>query len=401
MDTVGTTINQTAPNFRLQTKCLHLTYTHVHLNLEHFRDWLQGQHGGLRFYSMCHEEGKEGKHPHTHVLFEWNKRPDITECRIFDRDGCHPNIRKVQTVLHKKRAWLYHEKEGGYRICSDTKPFTDGDVITKIRAANSLAEACEEAGVNIKSVSDVLHIRADSERVQFQHEYPGADWNMPDLQAHERRCIFIRGPSGCGKTQWALHQFENPLLVSHMDALGKFDASFHDGIVFDDMSFAHFPREAIIHLVDWDCPRDIHIRYKTAQIPKHTRKIFTSNKPFHENFPNDEFGAIRRRFSRIFNVSGTLFTRKRRAPNPAGTILTDLAEDEGQSDEDDRELLDMLESLTDDSSIFDEEGGAYPERGQLRFGNQRGFMGLSPPNSSYHEYETPEISQQDDFEFFW
>jgi hypothetical protein len=104
-----------------------------------------------------------------------------------------------------------------------------------------------------------------------------------------------------------VHQFECPLVVSHIDDLGDFDASRHDGIVFDDMSFAHLPREAVIHLVDWDLDRSIHIRYKRALIPARTRKIFTSNKTFYENFPADPSGAIRRRISRIIHVTGPTF----------------------------------------------------------------------------------------------
>ena len=75
------------------------------------------------------------------------------------------------------------------------------------------------------------------------------------------------------------------------------------------MSFAHIPREAAIYLADWDEDSAIHIRYKVAIIPAHTRRIFTSNRPFEANFPGDEYGAIKRRFSKIFHVSGPLFRR--------------------------------------------------------------------------------------------
>ena len=68
------------------------------------------------------------------------------------------------------------------------------------------------------------------------------------------RVLFIWGLTGTGKTQFACHLLDSPLLVRSMDQLREFDAALHDGIVFDDMSFAHLPRESCIHLLDWDLP---------------------------------------------------------------------------------------------------------------------------------------------------
>jgi len=85
------------------------------------------------------------------------------------------------------------------------------------------------------------------------------------------------GPSGFGKTQFALAHFKNPLFVTHLDELSRFNKAVHDGIVFDDMSFSHLPRNTQIYLLDQDNNRAIHVRYKTAKLPKHTKKIFTTN----------------------------------------------------------------------------------------------------------------------------
>lgn len=87
----------------------------------------------------------------------------------------------------------------------------------------------------------------------------------------------VSGPAGIGKTEYALAHFKNPLLVSHIDRLKSFDPDVHDGIVFDDMDFNHWPITAQIHLADWNCPRDINCRYAMAHIPRHTKKIFTCN----------------------------------------------------------------------------------------------------------------------------
>lgn len=80
-------------------------------------------------------------------------------------------------------------------------------------------------------------------------------------------------------------------MVSHMDQLKDYDATVHDGILFDDMSFKHMPRTAQIHIADMDDDRYIHIRYATAYIPKGTLKIATTN--VRDIFDDD--AAIKRR----------------------------------------------------------------------------------------------------------
>jgi len=103
---------------------------------------------------------------------------------------------------------------------------------------------------------------------------------------HEGWCgsAVIQGDPGIGKTQYALSHFTNPLFVTHTDRLKSFDPNFHDGIVFDDMSFAHMPLQAQKFLLDWDNSRDLNVKFSTAHIPKHTKKIFTCN---YDEFPFD------------------------------------------------------------------------------------------------------------------
>lgn len=107
------------------------------------------------------------------------------------------------------------------------------------------------------------------------------------------RCPILFGAPNCGKTQFALAHFSNPLLCSDPDDLQKFVPEVHDGIVFDDMSFKHWPVNCQIHLTDWDLPRSIRNRYVNAHIPAGTRKIFTTNERDIFNFdPN--LGVARR-----------------------------------------------------------------------------------------------------------
>jgi len=76
----------------------------------------------------------------------------------------------------------------------------------------------------------------------------------------------------------------------------------HDGIVFDDMSFDHWPPESVIHLLDMECERALHVRYGTVTIPAYTKKIFTSNKKniFTKiDVEIEQFNAISRRYKDV------------------------------------------------------------------------------------------------------
>lgn len=88
--------------------------------------------------------------------------------------------------------------------------------------------------------------------------------------------VVLWGPPGIGKTSFAKAHFAKPLVVSHMDDL--LNLTDHDGIIFDDMSFKHMPRSAQIHITDTDEDRSIHCRYRCAQIPAGTKKIFCTNE---------------------------------------------------------------------------------------------------------------------------
>ena len=110
--------------------------------------------------------------------------------------------------------------------------------------------------------------------------------------------VVLWGDAGIGKTEFAKFLLSPaPLFVTHIDDLRMFDSSVHSGIIFDDMSFFHLPRESQIHLVDFDNPRSIHIRYGCATIPSGTRKIFTTNVFNGGIFLED--GAINRRVTKF------------------------------------------------------------------------------------------------------
>lgn len=94
----------------------------------------------------------------------------------------------------------------------------------------------------------------------------------------DRLSVFLHGPTNTGKTSYALSLFDSPILCRHVDDLKNFDKEFHDGIVFDDMSFEHWSPGAVIHLLDLEHDAPIHARYNNVIIPAGTERVFTSNK---------------------------------------------------------------------------------------------------------------------------
>lgn len=109
-----------------------------------------------------------------------------------------------------------------------------------------------------------------------------------------RRCLWLHGPSGIGKTQFACSLVDRPLFVRHVDTLKKFNSTDYGGIIFDDMNFNHWPREAQICLLDTEMPTSIHVRYGVVQLPAYTKRIFTSNVDIFTEDP-----AIRRRIHKV------------------------------------------------------------------------------------------------------
>jgi len=126
-----------------------------------------------------------------------------------------------------------------------------------------------------------------------------SDYSLDDFQHWKRLNIergsqLLVGAPGIGKSEFAKAHFKTPLFISHIDKLTGFKPKKYDGIIFDDMSFRHLPRETQIAILDWDNDRDIHVRYSTAYIPRHTKKIFTAN--LEEGYPfNLSDKAIARR----------------------------------------------------------------------------------------------------------
>ena len=104
-----------------------------------------------------------------------------------------------------------------------------------------------------------------------------------------------------GKTEYALAHFEKPLLVRRRDDLKR--ASYHDGIIFDDMTFDDWTPEDAICLLSQDKPRSLPARFHDAFIEADIPLVFTTNKKPSKLFPRAaclrQRQAIKRRYTAI------------------------------------------------------------------------------------------------------
>lgn len=296
-------------SFRLQATRLHLTYK-THLSDEQ-KDALRVllKHN-IKQWSFVHEHGTNNPeetepYAHTHVYARLEKKLETENQRYFDIDDIHPHIQTVHSKAEENRVLSYHQK-APIKL-EQIPPYVSADAKIKMAATMDPLDWINdqlEQGGNMGQIAGMLKYqelakKRKREEEDDKHEFK--EFTRPFVQ--DFRCMYVWGPSQIGKTEWCKMHFSNYLFVRHMDKLKQFEPGVHDGIIFDDMSFRHLPRETSIFLTDWNNDSDIHCRNSCAVIPKHTKKIFTNNNPFELTFPDDEHKAIRNRFSHIVHIT--------------------------------------------------------------------------------------------------
>ena len=284
-----------------------------------------------------------GLYDYTHVCCQWKKRLDLKGERCFDLtfngERVHPNIKPLDTFQHLINIFEYHRKEPVELYQLEPLPKGSGDVYSCVVDAPTLAEACQQLGVEVKTVNDVNLLRNNRSRRQM---LPVLD-NMCKFTFQLEgtwRSLWLTGPSGIGKTQWAIAEArvkypgKEPLLISHMDDLKQFDERIHNVMIFDDMSFNHLWREVMIHLTDWDIPRTLNVKHATVTIPHHTPKIFTTNVDWDEYWPADPHGAIKRRVRQVVFPQNTRLYSDERVDDqvPPATEEAHTDNDDGYMD---------------------------------------------------------------------
>jgi len=232
----------------------------------------------LKYYCIAQEMHEDGN-PHYHCCIEFTthqRKPVIW----LDHLGKHPNKQDPRNwnacITYTKKDGDFIEspgssREAGEDIIGVCKSSSEGDwmvyCITNKISFQYARFLWDRYAVDFGTITD------DSPVV-------GRLCSALNAMAYnpEPKTLILNGPSGCGKTTWAKQFSVKPaLFVSHIDQLRSFRRGYHQSIIFDDVSIAHIPREAQIHLLDFENDRAIHCRHSTALIPAGTYKIFTCN----------------------------------------------------------------------------------------------------------------------------
>jgi len=253
-----------------------LTYPQCAESKESLLEFLQGK-APVRSFVIAHELHKDqGSHLHACVEFKDLQRRSVD---WLDFKGKHPN-------KQDPRKWAacqkYTKKDGDY-IESDQREL-EGSLEEIVALASSESEwmqYCVDNKITFQYARWYWDRYADQDISVTTNDHEGViceSLKSLIFDATSRKALVLKGPSGCGKTTWAKMNAPKPaLFVSHIDQLKKFLSGYHKSIIFDDVSFTHFPRTAQIHLLDFDNSRAIHCRHSTATIPAGIHKIFTCN----------------------------------------------------------------------------------------------------------------------------
>lgn len=290
-------------NFRLRASRYHLTYA-SHLDIERYKVFIKSKSpGGVHLLSIVHEEGDAEEkdatpYEHTHVFVWFKNRLDSINPRFFDFDEIHPNIKSraskrwMKTIVLKYHLGHKTKANGRKYFIEPVELYQEGvedfrfeeDLIRSVAAAPTTLDAFDIAGVEVKSISDVIAIRSNigkEKDITFQpvhginpqafKPYSGPEWN------DKTHALVIRGPPGIGKTQWVGHHYPNTGVVRTIEELRFLRPPQHDTLLFDDCEFFNFAIQTQIALCSVQENPEIKIRYKGITKPR-IRTIFCTNE---------------------------------------------------------------------------------------------------------------------------
>lgn len=219
----------------------------------------------------------------------------------------------------------YCSKGGDFKAMGDPGVRSRGaghkTVARDLAFAEALAAPTVDEAMSIlaeKCPRDYVLLSHNIERNLQKHFTPKAvykplydldSFNHPPLHFSDKRCTLVWGETNVGKTAFVKAHFKNPLFCTHIDDLKKFKKFEHDAIIFDDVSFRHYPAETVIHLLETDNEASIHVRYGVAHIPARVVKVFIHNTPnpfYDEKTIESHQLAINRRFTK-FHVANKLY----------------------------------------------------------------------------------------------
>lgn len=356
------TIEVPEDNFRFQAKKFLLTYK-GHLDKETLFLFINQKMKCECSVKICHEVGESG-YKHTHCAVLSPRKPNITNCRHFDFEGVHPNVRLPKPpnpAQHWKNIVKYVDKQ-------------DEEVFGEIPIEQTSDEKFEEAIAYVKSCTTwnkvldaptpiLKTISAKFGFFQNFHQFKGkgmdqrgyfhlSEFNLPALDL--TKAVVLIGPRDVGKTQFALAHFNNPLQVKEKDDILRFQEDIHDGIVFDDtQGLLQLEDKEVINWTEMVTSTTIKCRYRSVLLPAGLRRIFTSNNyPFPKSTNVDIARAIEKRLNVVtlraptYNIKEA---RTKRSEDAQEEVLgSDSLSEEGSvrsSEDDEEEEVPMEEEM--------------------------------------------------------
>lgn len=146
------TVSKKNPKFRIKGTKFALTYTYKTLEFVCTELFFKGILAYKKII-IAHETGEKTGMEHTHVGVWFTKEFNTTNERIFDIDGCHPNIQ----VCKKWDAWVtYCTKDGNYK--ANFEIFKIAPLIDKIVESKSCIDAVKTCAKSLKDVVPIIQI---------------------------------------------------------------------------------------------------------------------------------------------------------------------------------------------------------------------------------------------------
>ena len=195
--------------------------------------------------SIVHEKSDaEAPYDHTHFAWMWERDPNLSGAHLMDleHDGqwVHPHavhkksLKWMQSVFTRYHAGHKADAKGRTVFVPPVagpcqhlpQCFEWNDMIlTEVSNAGDLIEGAQLAGVTVRSMTDVVLLQNAKRPAAFEHNFErGSFATLPVPELYARRVLgtlHIYGLVNLGKTEWALAQFENPLLVTEKNQLLK------------------------------------------------------------------------------------------------------------------------------------------------------------------------------------